>query len=142
MARKLKAPGMNKCIQCYSCMISCARYNYHSHSVSRCCLKIRTAGGLAGRYVAEICRSCNKPTCVDVCATEALVAKPGGGALFYKDKCIGCKKCIDVCKIQYLEFDDELKLPLMCKHCGICVRFCPHNCLEMEADKGGIKNAV
>lgn len=136
MARKLQAPGMSKCILCYSCMIACARVNYRSHSVTRCALRIRTAGGMSGKYSADICRSCRKPTCAVVCPTEAMVMKPGGGARLIKDKCIGCKKCVEACKIDYLEFDEGLKLPLMCTHCGMCVKFCPHGCLEVKTDKG------
>ncbi len=90
---------------------------------------------MSGKYVADICRSCMKPTCAYVCPTEAMVPKVGGGARLIKDKCIGCKKCVDACKINYLEFDAELKLPLMCTHCGMCVKFCPHGCLEIVTDK-------
>ncbi len=90
---------------------------------------------MSGKYVADICRSCMKPTCAYVCPAEAMIPRAGGGARLIKDKCIGCKKCIEACKINYLEFDDELKLPLMCTHCGMCVKFCPHGCLEILTDK-------
>lgn len=136
MTRKLTAPAMSKCILCYSCMIACARVNYRSHSVTRCALKIKTAGGMSGKYAADICRSCERPTCAYVCPTGAMAAKEGGGARLIKSKCIGCRKCVDACKINYLHFDDELKLPLMCTHCGVCVKFCPHGCISISAGAG------
>lgn len=137
MSRKLTAPAMSKCILCYSCMIACARVNYRSHSVTRCALKIRTAGGISGKYAADICRSCAHPTCAYVCPTQAMVPKEGGGARLIKTRCIGCRKCVDACKMKYLVFDEEIKLPLMCTHCGICVKFCPHGCITVKTEKGG-----
>jgi Pyruvate/2-oxoacid:ferredoxin oxidoreductase delta subunit len=29
-------------------------------------------------------------------------------------------------------FDEETKNPIICKHCGICTKFCPHECLTLE----------
>lgn len=132
MARKLKATAMSKCILCYSCVLACARVNYQSHSITRAAIKIRTTGGMSSKFTADICRSCENPTCVEVCKVNALIAKEGGGARLIKSKCIGCKRCIDACKIKYLTFDDELKIPLMCTHCGVCTKFCPHGCLTIE----------
>jgi len=139
LARKLTAPGMSKCILCYSCMIACARFNYKSHSVTRCALRIRTTGGMTSKYVADICRSCKNPTCAFVCPTEAMVPKAGGGARHNREKCIGCKKCVEACKVKYLEFDDDLRKPLMCTHCGMCSRFCPHGCLGVEVQKEAVE---
>ncbi len=135
MPRKLTAPGMTKCIFCYTCMLTCSRFNYKTHSVSRSALKIKTTGGMSSRYIADICMSCEKPTCAYACPTEALVPRNGGGARLIKEKCIGCKKCVSACKTKYLQFDQELKLPLMCTHCGMCAKFCPHGCLAVKVAK-------
>ena len=43
-----------------------------------------------------------------------------------------CKKCIDACIVGAVNFDDDLPNPIICKHCGICAQFCPHQCLTME----------
>jgi Pyruvate/2-oxoacid:ferredoxin oxidoreductase delta subunit len=35
-----------------------------------------------------------------------------------------------------VNFDQETGRPIICRHCGICARFCPHNCLQMvEAEE-------
>lgn len=135
MAKVLKDPAMNRCILCYSCALACARYNYDSLSVTRAALRVRTAGGMQGHFVASICRSCRRPTCAAACPTGALEARPHGGAVFERDKCIGCGRCAPACKAGYLRMDESLAIPLFCRQCGICTTFCPHGCLVMEEVK-------
>ena len=31
-----------------------------------------------------------------------------------------------------VDFDEDLKQPIICHHCGMCVRYCPHGCLSMQ----------
>ena len=54
------------------------------------------------------------------------------GVLFDSTKCIGCRKCVDACIVGAVHFHEERKIPIICKHCGACTRFCPHGCLRME----------
>lgn len=130
--RVLRAPNMSRCIACYSCMLACARFNYNSIAPQRAALQIRTRGGLQSSLVADICAACKVPDCAACCPTLALVKKPGGGVVFIENLCIKCRACGDACPIKYIRFDQKTGYPIMCKHCSVCVRFCPHDCLAME----------
>lgn len=130
--RVLRAPNMSRCIACYSCMLACSRSNYDSVAPQRAALQIRTRGGLQSSLVADICAACKVPDCAASCPTLALSKKPGGGVVFEQAKCIKCRACGDACPIKYIRFEKKTGYPIMCKHCSICVRFCPHDCLAME----------
>lgn len=133
MTKVLKLQGMNKCIGCFTCMIVCAAVNEQSHSIAKSRIRIKTAGGLQGRFVANVCHACkDKIPCLEACPSGALVKRPGGGVKFRPERCIGCRKCVDACTIQAAQFDEFERKPLICKHCGICTKFCPHGCLVME----------
>ncbi|WP_432403015.1 4Fe-4S binding protein [Wukongibacter sp. M2B1] len=133
MSRVIKAVGMNRCIGCYSCMLSCSAANYKSHSLEKSAIKIKTSGGLKGRFTSTVCLACNdERSCVESCTSGALENRPGGGAILDTKKCIGCKKCVSACIIGAISFDYDSNNPIICKHCGACTNFCPHECLKME----------
>ncbi len=131
MPKILQALGMAKCIGCYSCMLACARYNYRSYSPKHSAMQVKTQGGIQGRFVADICRACVDAPCVRACPADALVQRRGGGALLVKEKCIGCEQCVPACPVQVVYWDGIQRTPIVCRHCGLCVVYCPHGCLEM-----------
>jgi Fe-S-cluster-containing dehydrogenase component len=133
MPKVLKADGMNKCIGCFTCMLACAGVNHQNHSIAKSAIKVKTKGGLQSKFKAIVCLACDgDPACYQSCPTGALEKRKGGGVLLKKDKCIGCKKCVSSCIVGAVNFDEDKKLPIICKHCGVCTRFCPHDCLRME----------
>lgn len=127
-----KAVEMNRCIGCLSCMITCSAVNQQDHSILKSAIRIKTSGGLTGKFVAIVCQACKDDVpCAEICPTGALIKRPAGGVLLDKDKCIGCELCVSACTVEAIYFDQETKKPIVCKHCGVCVRFCPHGCLEL-----------
>lgn len=132
MSKKLVAEGINKCIGCFSCMIACAAVNEKSHSLNNSRLKIKTKGGLQSKFIAITCKACKDPACYEACKYNALALRPGGGVVQIQENCVGCKACVKACVIKAAFFNEEKKKSLICKHCGVCVRFCPHKCLSME----------
>jgi Fe-S-cluster-containing dehydrogenase component len=135
MPKILSAPRMARCIGCDSCMLACARSIYKSFSPHKSAIQIRSQGGVMGRMVANVCTACTEPVpCVEVCPTNALTARTGGrGMVYRKGECIGCHKCAEACPVQVIGWDEEEDKPIVCVFCGQCVRFCPHDCLEMVA---------
>lgn len=133
MAKILKAEGMNKCIGCFSCMLVCSGVNHQDHSLAKSAIKIKTRGGLKGKFVSIVCHGCKDDIpCAEVCPSGALMPREGGGVLLEEERCIGCKKCMDACIVGAVNFDEDCNKPIICKHCGVCARFCPHECLKLE----------
>ena len=139
MPKILKPREMNKCLGCFSCMSACS-FNYRKdHSLVKSAIRVHTVGGLAGSFIAIVCLGCKEPACMEVCPSNALEPRPGGGVLVKEDKCIGCRKCESACIMQAINFDEETNTPIICRHCGVCTRFCPHDCLQMiESKEAGV----
>jgi len=131
MAKILKPKDMNKCLGCLTCMNVCAVAHQKNHSLTKAAVKVRTTGGLSSRFIAIVCLGCNEPACMEPCPTDALEKRPGGGVTLRPEKCIGCRQCEDACIMRAINFDKETRKPIICKHCGICARYCPHECLQM-----------
>ncbi|GAB6154230.1 4Fe-4S binding protein [Desulfosporosinus burensis] len=128
----LKAMQMNRCIGCLSCMITCASVNQQDHSILKSAIRIKTSGGLSGKFIAIVCQACQGDVpCAEVCPTGALVKRQGGGVILNKDNCVGCQRCVLACTVDAIYFDPDTKKPIVCKHCGVCARFCPHGCLQL-----------
>ena len=132
MAKVLKADQMNKCIGCFTCMLICSALNRKDHSIKKSCIHVRTSGGLSGRLIATVCHACKDASCAEVCPSGALTPRKGGGVLLDAQKCIGCRRCQGSCLMQAIKFDDDTRQPIVCHHCGVCARYCPHDCLSVQ----------
>jgi formate hydrogenlyase subunit 6/NADH:ubiquinone oxidoreductase subunit I len=59
-----------------------------------------------------------------------------GKIKYDKEKCIGCKLCLNVCPSKAIEFKDKekkIKIYLArCTFCSQCNDICPVNCLSMS----------
>ena len=132
MPKVLRTHEMSKCIGCFTCMSVCAAFNHRDHSLKKSCIHVKTSGGLEGRLVSSVCLACRKAACEEHCPTGALSARPGGGVNLRKELCIGCRRCAAACTVQAVSYDEDTGKPIICRHCGICAQYCPHNCLTME----------
>ncbi len=133
MAKVLRTEGMNKCIGCFTCMLTCAGVNQQNHSITKSAIKVRTRGGMKGNFVAIVCLACkDERACAEACPSGALERRAGGGVLLNAKRCIGCKKCVSACIVGAVNYDEINHKPIICKHCGVCARFCPHECLRLE----------
>lgn len=127
----LQAARMERCTGCYSCSLACARIVYKSLSWKRAGIHIRSSGGISTGFEAKVCLACDPAPCAQVCPTQALRQRPGGGVFFKEKRCIHCGECAQACPVGAIYFDPIRKTPVLCLHCGQCVSFCPHECLEM-----------
>ena len=117
----------------------CSIVNQKNHSLIKAAIKVRTAGGMDSSMIAIVCLGCQEPACLEVCPSHALEKREGGGVLLKEEKCIGCRNCENACIMRAVNFDTETKKPIICRHCGLCARFCPHDCLQM-IDTGEVEN--
>lgn len=133
MAKVLRADGMKRCLGCFTCMLTCSIVNRKNHSISDSAIRVKTFGGLSGEFVANVCYACTGDrACMEACPSGALSKRPGGGVYVDKEKCIGCRKCAKACIVGAVFFNDDEISPIICRHCGVCARYCPHQCLTME----------
>jgi adenylylsulfate reductase, subunit B len=52
-------------------------------------------------------------------------------------KCIGCKKCYDLCPEDIFSWDEEMQMPKVaypeeCWFCGVCWMMCPKRAIDVR----------
>ena len=141
MSKILEPKDMNKCLGCFTCMSVCAVTNKKNHSLVKSAIRVRTTGGMTSNFIAIVCLGCAEPACMEVCPSNALQKRSGGGVMVREDMCIGCRRCEKACIMRAINFDEDAKKPIICRHCGVCARFCPHDCLQMVDRKEAAANA-
>lgn len=131
MAKLMRVINRQQCIGCYSCMFACSRTWKNAITVEKAALRVKNYPGVEGAFSVRICYGCIQPDCAAVCPTDALTPRDGGGVTFDSSKCINCGECIKACVPGALQWDTEKKIPLVCRHCGICADYCPNNVLSL-----------
>ncbi|MEM2021816.1 MAG: 4Fe-4S dicluster domain-containing protein [Zestosphaera sp.] len=136
---------MEHCVGCLSCYLACAT----EHSLTK---NIYTAPRETPKPIPRVkvvlamgynvpvrCMHCEKPPCVEVCPTEALMKTVEGPVLLRKEICIGCKGCILACPYGAITLDFAEKVIAKCDFCvdrtrrGLlpaCVDACPTKALK------------
>lgn len=133
MPKKLIIKDIEKCVGCGLCVYACSRKNPSKPEIgknSSGILTISLSGFERGATII-FCRGCLDPPCREVCPTEALKKRKGGGILLIEKNCIKCHNCIEACSIGAI-FEKENGKPAVCIHCGYCADYCPHDVLSFE----------
>jgi Fe-S-cluster-containing dehydrogenase component len=85
-------------------------------------------------FVPKLCNQCEKPPCVQVCPVAATYQTDDGIVLVNRDKCIGCRYCIQACPYGARYLDPDEHVADKCTWCyhrisrGLmpaCVTVCP-----------------
>ncbi|MFP4164867.1 MAG: ATP-binding protein [Chitinispirillaceae bacterium] len=72
--------------------------------------------------------------------------RSGHKAVIQKDKCVGCAKCVSVCRFNAVGMNRSASAEEMvtysvddisCEGCGVCVRFCPQGAIDFPQEVCG-----
>lgn len=131
MPKIMKVLQREQCVGCYCCMYACSRYWENSITVEKSAMIVHNYHGIEGAFSIRLCYACLDPDCSNACPTEALIPRAGGGVVLKEGLCLHCMKCIEACVPKALQWDKQKKIPIPCKHCGICALFCPNKVLGL-----------
>lgn len=130
-----------KCIGCHACTTACKSEHEVPVGVNRTWVKQVEKGTFPdSRRLFSVmrCNHCTDAPCVEICPTEALFTRPDGIVDFDKDRCIGCKSCMQACPYDALYIDPETHTAAKCNYCAhridvglepACVNVCPEHAI-------------
>jgi Fe-S-cluster-containing dehydrogenase component/formate-dependent nitrite reductase membrane component NrfD len=91
------------------------------------------------RYFAVLrCNHCDAAPCITICPTVALHRRADGIVDFDRDRCIGCKACMQACPYDALYIDPATQTAAKCHFCAhrverglepACVIVCPERAI-------------
>lgn len=125
-----------KCSGCRLCQLMCSLHHEGVFDITKSRLKIVESE--LWKFSPIVCDFCEEPACAAVCPTDALLTLAAGGVEVIEGKCIGCSKCIEVCKNHLIRLCENLPKPLVCDLCGdnpACVDICPMQAILYENDE-------
>lgn len=130
-----------KCIGCHACTTACKSEHQVPVGVNRTWVKQVEKGEFPDTrrlFSVMRCNHCTDAPCVEICPTEALYFRNDGIVDFDKDRCIGCKSCMQACPYDALYIDPESHTAAKCNYCAhrvdvglepACVNVCPEQAI-------------
>ena len=130
-----------KCIGCHACTTACKSEHQVPVGVNRTWVKQVEKGEFPNSrrlFSVMRCNHCTDAPCVEICPTEALFVREDGIVDFDKDRCIGCKSCMQACPYDALYIDPQTNTAAKCNYCAhridvglepACVNVCPEHAI-------------
>ena len=130
-----------KCIGCHACTTACKAEHQVPVGVNRTWVKQVEKGEFPHTrrlFSVMRCNHCTDAPCVEICPVEALFIRDDGIVDFDKDRCIGCKSCMQACPYDALYIDPENHTAAKCNYCAhrvdiglepACVNVCPEHAI-------------
>jgi len=137
----------DRCIKCKACEVACKQWK----GIKADTIKLRrveevTTGvfpEVKRRFLSISCQHCAKAPCIEACPTKAIVKRPDGIVVVERDKCIGCRACLEACPFAAPQFGED-GLMQKCDMCldriengqsPICAATCPTQALRWGTQK-------
>ena len=130
-----------RCIGCHACTVACKEENRVPLGTFRTWVKYVEKGEFPNtrRHFAVLrCNHCDNAPCVTICPTVALYRRADGIVDFDRDRCIGCKSCMQACPYDALYIDPDTNTAAKCHFCAhrverglepACVIVCPERAI-------------
>ena len=129
------------CIGCHACTVACKSEHEVPLGVFRTWVKYIEKGEFPNsrrHFLVERCNHCENAPCVTICPTGALFKRPDGIVDFDRDRCIGCKSCMQACPYDAIYIDPDTHTAAKCNFCAhridqrlqpACVAVCPEEAI-------------
>jgi phenylacetyl-CoA:acceptor oxidoreductase 27-kDa subunit len=103
---------LQRCIGCYSCMISCKQEHFLPPGMfwSRVIVSETGSYPMVSKHMYPVgCNHCKDAACVKACPTRATTRRADGLVIVDSDKCAGCRYCVIACPYQQRTFHSDGK---------------------------------
>lgn len=132
------------CSGCLACVVACMDQHYDETETDALSPRIyeKRVSERTGlmNYVTRNCMHCPDAPCMNVCPLKVFERDEQGFVIAaHQDKCIGCKRCLEVCPYDVPRFNTENKI-IKCDGCAVrlangfepaCVRACNTGALRL-----------
>lgn len=132
---------LRACFGCRACTVACKAENNVPLGSFRMYTKYTEVGQYpktTRQFLPVMCNHCNEPACTAACPTQAVHKTASGVVDIDKDKCIGCKACVEACPYDAIYMHPQTGLADKCNLCPqrvaegrdpACVQTCPAQAL-------------
>ena len=130
-----------KCIGCHACTVACKAEHDVPIGVYRTWVKYVEKGEFPNtrrHFLVNRCNHCDDAPCVAICPTKALFKRADGIVDFDRERCIGCKSCMQACPYDAIYIDPNTHTAAKCNFCAhrveqglqpACVVVCPEQAI-------------
>ncbi|NKQ52369.1 polysulfide reductase NrfD [Amycolatopsis sp. K13G38] len=145
------------CIGCHACTVACKTEHEVPVGQFRTWVKYVDSGVFPATtrdFGVMRCNHCTDAPCVRICPTKALFTREDGIVDFDRDRCIGCKSCMQGCPYDAIYIDEDTHTAAKCNFCAhrvdadlepACVVVCPTHSIwvgDLDDPESGIANLV
>ncbi len=133
MAKLTLMFSKKECMGCHSCEVACKQE--HGLGVGPRLVRVIEE---APDFYPVYCHHCPDAPCKKACPEDAISRDESGIVLIDRQRCIGCKECLEACPFGAMQFDDESELAVKCDLCierlkenrpPACSSVCPTGCI-------------
>ncbi len=145
------------CIGCHACTVACKTEHEVPVGQFRTWVKYVDQGVFPNNtrdFGVMRCNHCTDAPCVAICPTKALFKREDGIVDFDRDRCIGCKSCMQGCPYDAIYIDDDTHTAAKCNFCAhrvdnnmepACVVVCPTHSIwvgDLDDPSSGISELI
>lgn len=145
------------CIGCHACTVACKTEHEVPLGQFRTWVKYVESGDFPATtrdFGVMRCNHCTDAPCVKICPTKALFHRDDGIVDFDRERCIGCKGCMQACPYDAIYIDEDTHTAAKCNFCAhrideglepACVVVCPTHSIwvgDLDDSHSGIARLV